>query len=91
MKNKKKTKRKAPGYDSLSYKPTAPRSKPDKVKNGPDWGIVAKSYLWMVEALQYAHDNTGLQKGAYSPELKEAIGQIKPLEKWRKNRDVKGS
>lgn len=78
-----------PPYASLSYKPTAPRCKPPEAIKPPDWMIVAKGFIWMVETLVWKHDDTGLNVGNYSPELTEAMRQIESLKQWSKQKEIR--
>ncbi len=84
MAKKKKTSKKlqSTDYRKLTYRPKKSRKKPQAADVAPNWKIVARNYLWMVETLKWRHDNTGLNKGTYSPELTEAMGEVESLEKW---------
>jgi len=69
------------GRLNLGYKPELKPSKKAEVEQ-PNWHLVIKHYRWMTKMLKWQHDNTGLNIGMYSPELTEAIEELRQLEKW---------
>lgn len=71
-------------YTKLNYRPPKPPEPSPAEQAPPDWGIIVKSYTWMIAALQLAHNNTGLNVGTYSPKLLEAMGQKDNLLDWMK-------